>query len=70
MEDLLSCYDEHFYPGTKERKNERRRITIQIVGTSEEASGGRPVIESAKVDEEVDKMIASFHKTAGGAVWN
>lgn len=69
MEDLLTCFDEYFYPGTEDKKNERRRITIQVIGTGEEASSGRPAIESAKIGEEVDKMVATFHKTTGGAVW-
>ena len=70
LDDLLCCYDEYFYPGGAEKRNERRRITIQVIGTGKESSGGRPAIDSAKVDEEVDKMIASFHKSTGGAVWN
>ena len=68
LEDLLSCYDEYFYPGTLEKRNERRRITIQVIGSGKEEDG-RPAIEPAKVDEEVDKSIATFHKSTGGAVW-
>ena len=69
LDDLLSCYDEYFYPGGAENGNERRRITIQVIGTGKDSSEGRPAIDSAKVDEEVDKMIASFHKSTGEAVW-
>ena len=68
LDDLLSCYDEYFHPGGAEKRNERRRITIQVIGTGKDSSDGRPAIDSAKVDEEVDKMIVSFHKSAG-AVW-
>ena len=69
LEDLLSCYDEFLYPGGAEKRNERRRITIQVIGTGKESSDGRPAIESDKVDEEVDRMIESFHKSSGGKVW-
>jgi len=69
LDDLLSCYDEYFYPGDAEKRNERRRITIQVIGTGKDSSDGRPAIDSAKVDEEVDKMIASFHESTGKAVW-
>ena len=69
LDDLLSCYDEYFYPGGAEKRNERRRITIQVIGTGKDSSDGRPVIDSAKVDEEVDKMIAGFHESTGKAVW-
>lgn len=69
LDELLSCYDEYFYPGDANEKNERRRITIQVIGTGKDSSDGRPAIDSDKVDEEVDKMIASFHKSTSGAVW-
>ena len=69
LDDLLSCYDEYFYPGGANAENERRRITIQVIGTGKDSSDGRPAIDSAEVDEEVDKMIASFHKSTGEAVW-
>ena len=65
--DVLNGFDQWLSP----KSQYRRRLIVQVIGTTEGASSaGRPIIESEEIWPHIDSKVKAFHKAAGHAVWD